>query len=1170
MSPGQLLEKLENLGIIDPKILAKLKIEIENPNKKVKPKAVLAYLVKKNQITTKQATRLLKQPVATEDEIVVEQPVEKSYDTDDLTGIAPEPEEVVPVPVDPGATMMEGDVLASGDDDDMVVEVQPDVMVSQVFEPEEILEEVAEPANDGFNQGGFDQGGFDQGVQSGGYPAQPQQKEVKTFRGKKNSKDQWSTKWLYIAFGILGTLLIGLAITSFANMGLKPQDMFEAAMTSFNAGSYGDSAEKFTNFLDQFPKDKNAPTARAKRIHSIIRGTYGAKNWSETISQSATLLPELEKEGEKLADLRQDLAVMLPRSLVEITNKATKIKTLEGMRKEIVVIKKLKETVDLPQYVTSSDRKIPSVAENFAKIDNNIKTIVGQIDKEERYGKDLETIKKLGNESKTAAAFATYQKLIRNYGDLASRDELRNLMLEISAKESALVVAADFAAAPKAEEAFSLIQKTIAFETRTGEVVDSYKGEVLPFLADGSVYGIDLGEGKIAWRRHVGFVTNIQPQMIADEFLLIADQKKNELLSVQKNTGTLVWRLEIGEPFASPSVGDKTVVVTTRSGKIIQLNAANGQVEETAQLPRQEERNGGSDVVANASALIGTRDPYIYQTGYSDNLYVINATDYACKEVFYLGHKPGSISAPPIGWQGYILVCINGGDHCNLLVLKSENGSSLAPVQMLSRITEGAITKPIQRFGRWMLLNSDNGQLKVLELSPNSEENPVSVFGPGLKVQENQPTFTETEGSTIWVADSAIARCKIQRNNNGNIDRSLILEPNDTFISPITKFDDYLFHVRRRNQSGMVSASLVDATSLKPIWRTDISGEMASPPMQFGNRMIAVTNQGDLFQIDQSAIADGSTDKAVRASDVIENLKFQSTLQIDNENFVTLGPTGRKDILFAKGTTGQSKLSALSPPADDPSCRPIVMGGNLIVPSGTGFIARINPVNGQRVGEPFQPEVKPGSRIPWFEPTKLSETEFAVAAGALEDGSSSALYILDTTNPRLVSKVASLQTDAPFRSRLVNDGQNIFAVMAKEGGDHLAAITKSDPITVQQSVELAGELVAGPWKTDAGILLQLDNDKLYCFGTDLSKKWAVAIPNDKMACEPQSVNSQPMITFSSGVVKLLDPTSGDTVREFDIGQPIIHKPYLNGEQMYVSGRDGTVHIVDLSKLSQSN
>jgi len=59
MTPRQLLEKLENLGIIDSKVLGKIRAEIEKSDKEVKPKSVLAFLVKKKHITEQQAKILL-------------------------------------------------------------------------------------------------------------------------------------------------------------------------------------------------------------------------------------------------------------------------------------------------------------------------------------------------------------------------------------------------------------------------------------------------------------------------------------------------------------------------------------------------------------------------------------------------------------------------------------------------------------------------------------------------------------------------------------------------------------------------------------------------------------------------------------------------------------------------------------------------------------------------------------------------------------------------------------------------------------------------------------------------------------------------------------------------------------------------------------------------------
>ena len=907
MTPRQLLKKLEELGIIDPTILEKVRSQIEDTDKTVKPKAVLSYLVKKKQITEQQARLLLKsstQPQKTEDEMEVVQPVEKDYDTDDLTGLIGQPEDQEepkrsepepsqrpdePAIVDPGATMVDHGATMV-DDASFVEEVAPDVIASSELEPETIQEDAGLVDYDGMQNAGFD-GGYE----SGGYATHSGPQTVLTFKGKRNKSDQWSTKWLYIGFGILGTLLIGVAILTIVNAGQKPEDMFEAAIDSFNKQSYADAAKKFEEYLEKYPKGDDAATARARRVHSIIRGTYGLKNWAEVIQQADTLLPEIaEEEDGKFDLLRDDLAVMIPSSLAEVTRKATKITNLQSMEEQLGIINDYRKVVENPVYIPNSRRKAPSVNDNYMRIDNNIRMLKGKIDKEKRYNVDLATIARLDKEKKTDDAFEVYQKLTRSYGDLASRTELRDLMLKISETEQELVVPIEFDAKTVQQERPSSTEKSVVMAVKSGESVPALKDEIINFLIDGAVYGIDAGEGTITWRRFVGYETSHLPANIDGERIAVSDQRNDDLLALNNRTGQVIWRTEIGEPFLPPTVGDQTIIVTTESGKVIQLNANTGINEKAVQLPQP----------ANVNSLAATREPYLYQAGSYQNLYVLSKQDYKCVGVHYLGHYEGSIAVPPQEWTGFILVAVNGGDHCNLHVLKpTEKGGELELVQVLSRIVEGTVSTPLERFGRWMLLTSDTGEMKILELYPAEEQNPVRILTQDVfDAKGGQRAYLETEGSNLWVAGQGIMRYRIQR-NLGEFGREVLLESTDTFISPVRKLDDYLLHVRRRNRSGMVSASLVDAMTLKPVWRTDFGGELAGPPLAMGNSVVAVSNQGDLFSIDAAALEKGFVDNPVRGSTVIEDLKFENLTQLGDDTFACVGPVDRKDLLFVNGKT---------------------------------------------------------------------------------------------------------------------------------------------------------------------------------------------------------------------------------------------------------------------------
>ncbi|MEM9941477.1 MAG: PQQ-binding-like beta-propeller repeat protein, partial [Planctomycetota bacterium] len=1056
MSPRQLLSNLETLGSISPKVLAKLRAEIENPDKNVKTKAILSYLVKKGELTKKQAIELKNRPDETSQVASAVEPLvasasgsrstsTPSEDSASLIDIAPAPietpEVIQPEPIDSVEPELV-DVIEPEVDDVPSVEVETNqqlIVVNPAAEPEPIEVDPIQP-NDPF--GAADQGGFAEGFGNDNdfgpteYATEtPSGENPKSFgfAGKKDSSDQWATKWLYIGFGLLGLLLIMIAVLYLANIGQKPEDMFKAAMDSYQESSYADATKKFEDYLELFPNEKDSKTARALRVNSILRTTYNSKNWSEVIQQANTLLPELEaEEDNKLDKIRADLGVLLPNSLEAITEVAKKKQNLDEMVSELKTIEEYKKTIDNPVYIPGSVRKVSSIANTLATIDNNVRTIKGQIKKENEYNATISKIEALEKAGKTEEAFNAYNRLIRNYGDLAGRVRIRELMMQVSRREIELVKAVDLkidtfdAAKPTPIIASQILG------SRSGAPVDGLKGEVVSVLADGAVYGIDAGQGTIPWRYFVGYQTTIQPFRLNDRVDIICSQRTHEIMAIDRTSGEIRWRSEIGEPFVAPTMGERMLVVTTKSGKLIKLDSDTGKSITSIQLPQTE---------ANCSAAIATRDPVVYQTGLYHNIYVLNSQDLSCKEVFYLGHYKGSISVRPQTWSGYLLVAVNGGDYCDLHVLKPQKqGEDLKLVQSFSRITNGTVSVPFERFGRLMLMTSDNGEMRVLEINPVDENNPVRVFANDrFETKGGSRSYFYTEGSNLWVAGQGFIRYRIRR-NEGKFSREIITEGTDTFVSQLHKLDEYVLHVRRRLGSGMLSASLSDAKTLKPVWRTDFSGAMASGPFRIGDQIVAVSNQGDLFSLENYDSNQRFVDASSKASTVVQDLQFDKSVSVGEDSFVCLGPPDRSDFVVTDAESKEVELKGLTPPADKPACQPISVGGDLIVPAITGQVARVNAKNGRLIGAPFQPPTKPGVSTPWLEPVPISDSLFAIARGSGE--SPSMIYLLDISNRRSIREIKSLDyNSSPFKSRLVYTGQNIFAVCSNnENSDKLVSI----------------------------------------------------------------------------------------------------------------------------------
>ena len=210
MTPQEILDRLKGIGLIDPVILEKIRLHVEDPKKVVKPKAILSYLVKKEQITRAQASALLKEIEAPKpikhEEIEVTVPSENAYDTDDLTSTV---REVVAPKVDPQRTM---EAVPVDDDDDAPVDIVPVKPMHPTREVDPVVDMVDPlavphaPVPDPLEAGPLDQAygeGFDEQFYGEQQPAETKKKFG--FQGKRLKKDQWATKWLYIGFGILGS-----------------------------------------------------------------------------------------------------------------------------------------------------------------------------------------------------------------------------------------------------------------------------------------------------------------------------------------------------------------------------------------------------------------------------------------------------------------------------------------------------------------------------------------------------------------------------------------------------------------------------------------------------------------------------------------------------------------------------------------------------------------------------------------------------------------------------------------------------------------------------------------------------------------------------------------------------------------------------------------------------
>ena len=179
------------------------------------------------------------------------------------------------------------------------------------------------------------------------------------FQGKIDKSNQWKTKWLYIGFGLLATLLIGVGVLWLAVSGVSAEDLYKAAQDNFKKQSYQGAVKQFDEYIKKYPTHKNVHDARATRAQAVLRTSYDSSRWDEVLKRAEVELPPLadgDYEESELPAIRNDLSVMLPSSLRHISFAATELRDVNEMKKAKTQIENYRKTIENPVYIPPSFR----------------------------------------------------------------------------------------------------------------------------------------------------------------------------------------------------------------------------------------------------------------------------------------------------------------------------------------------------------------------------------------------------------------------------------------------------------------------------------------------------------------------------------------------------------------------------------------------------------------------------------------------------------------------------------------------------------------------------------------------------------------------------------------------------------------------------------------------
>ncbi len=1148
MSAQWLLRELEQLEKINRKTLAKIRKQVDDPNSKVSARAIIKFLVDNELISRKDGVRLLEASAAADKVDVGQATVPlgmraKEQDTDDLLG----DNFHVPLPVSPEKLVPTVDRVERARDEGWTV-ADPTLIPAVPKQDDQFFADAPQFGKDR---------PFANDLAMVVPVAETEPVVEPNFPGKRVYGNPWESKWLFLGFGLLGLLVMTSVGLWWFLTRTTAEDAYAAADKEFNEGHFAAARDAYVNFVQNYAIDPKVPEAKAKAVNALLRSFYNTNNWAQTKKAAMDELPKLSlEEGNQLVVIQDELSVILPKSVLGLSQKAVAAATTEEKRSLLVEAEELMGLINTPAIIPPNRLRADYVLPILADHQKNVDQVRFEIEREDAYQSNLMTIAQMVQSGDTNKASISYHALVQTYPILKTRQPLIDLVATISAKESQLVVPVEVALATTADDIPAKSLARTMMVAQTGPPISDLEGKIITYLINGTVYGLAADDGSVVWWRRVGFQTSLQPQWVEaphQSDVIICDQTKQQLLRVSAADGRLIWRTEINEPFLKPAITKGKIFVTSGGGersKVIRINIDNGQVELACQLPQ----SATVGPVAHADVSV------LYQMGRHSSLYILSQEDLKCVEVHYLGHQPDSIDVEPFLISGNLCVLVNFAQSCQAYVYGfKQRGLEAIEAQPPFKITEGKVSLNAYRYGRSVILSSDTGDLRMYELAVSLDgDQSAATMQP--QIAGTFPTFEGVanyfvaDRGNLYMANKGLTKYRIQRSKE-DFELRKSGDATDLFIGPLFAFENAIIHLRRRFHSSMITAAAVNPETLEEIWRTDFAAPSLDQPMVMDNRLLTFSEQGDLFELTSDAFQTGTVKPQVRGSAVNENLQFDRRITLADGTLVLIGQDCDRVLSYRPPQMSEARLSPMQAPANRPGGEPEGFGKHILVPTLEGQVVRIDPMTGLIVGAPFQPATNPNQTVRWTRPAVLEEQNAFVIATTTGN-----VYSVQAEGDQSLVRKGQLEYAAAFVSPLVRIEDKVVGVCREAGADRIIAFNVFPELAEVGTKPLDPPYVGQLAAIGTQLFFVTADAKLNCWNSDLTVRWQVDLPY-KMVGQPQVSGETLLIAFDNGDIARFDKATGKAIQSISLDQPLSAAPFEYNGNWYVSDQQGVVHVM---------
>jgi len=985
----------------------------------------------------------------------------------------------------------------------------------------------------------------------------PQEPTVAAVRKKRLRTNPWESPLILVGGFALIVLTILSVVMIYSLTRGTAAEYFQQAENDYRNGAYANAIAKYDKFLRFFPNDPNVSLARVRRHMAQLRmEAEGARDPEQGLRAAQSILPEIEKE-EAFHEARAELATLLTDIARAFAEKA---KSAASPQQAVALLKKVDEAMTLvnnPVYIPTTLRK--TQANVLERIEETVVQVRRDIERQERLAQALQDMDAAISAGQPRQAFRVRDALVADYPGLARHEAILQRIAAITEKERDLirVTANQLAPQPGNTEGGAT---RVLFYSRSGS--DSMSGSPQPLAIPihGNVYGLDARNGRLLWRRFVGWDCTFTPVAIDSQPVqdwLLLDTEQWRLMRIQGDSGAIRWQVMFKEPVHHPVRWRDRVLVTTQSGKAYNLSLEDGQGSRVCNLEQTVDLGPAAD----------DRFAVLYQVGEYDNLYVLSAETLECREVFYLGHRRGEIAVPPTVAVGMLFVVFNSGPSFSMVhvLALGPDGLGLKPVQDPIRL-DGQVLVPPLVLGRRVVFVSNTGATVALEVNPQDSPPVTREIAPLPPTRsESMITYAVGEPGTVWFADQRLVAYDIQA-SQAQFARRWVSFEGHSFVSPLYRIQDALICVRKPPKSAGYRVAAVDAATGKNVsWQTDLGFPLlAVTAVQNGSQLIACSSSGAVFRFTPAQ----NTTEVEATSDLrIGDAVFDSALPLGGDRWLLFSRSGRF-LIFDPARQESPHLVQLTMRDGDCQTDPIVMADHLIVPLRTGEIAAFGIVSGTATLLPFQPPIKPGTAVTWLPPIRLPEAadEFVIAddqqrlfrVGVVESGG------------RRLASLEQTTTEEQLVGRLAVVGNVVLGVSARADTDVLWAFSLPR-FKAGTPQPLAGRVVWGPYTVGELALLAVVNQAgqqtLLAVDAQQQTRWSRPLESGRPVGVSVIEQGDLLLATQAGALLHIRASDGQVLATVPLAEPAAGAPLKLGSTVWVPAPDGALLRVELPQTT---